>query len=67
MQATLSQGSVLWGGGVVRHPPGLNVFYRELQAQLCAQPTLRLLLLYDRFPSLIYFGVLLTRCSQMGE
>lgn len=67
MEATRSQGSMLWGRVVFRQTPGLNVFYRELQAQLCAQPTLRLLLLYECFPPLTYFGVLLTHCSQMWE
>lgn len=65
MEATLGQGPMLWRGVVFRQTPGLNVFYQELQAQLCAQLTLRLLLLYECFPSLIYFGVLLTHCSQM--
>lgn len=53
MEATLGQGSMLWGGVVFRQSPGLSVFYQELQAQLCAQPTLRLLLLFS-FPYLFW-------------
>lgn len=55
-------GSVLWGGVVFRQTPRLDVLYGDLQAQLCAQPTLRLSCCMSVYLPLF---ILKSNCSQM--